>query len=240
MSSSLHHTTALEPMSAHAGKSVTYSLHQQDDPTWVIARNAGPLASRDLRPDDDADNQLGIALIERMAAGDETALAAFYDRYATPLFSLALKIVQNELEAEDVLQESFVNIWRKATNYKATLSAPFSWAVMIVRFKAIDRVRSRQKNRRIIERATTHGYAEAEIDDVSALEPELREKRAHVRRALELLAPESREALELAFFGGMTHDEIAKHLSLPLGTVKSRIRRALSQMRDHVAEVCQT
>lgn len=239
MTSTLNKATAPVPAKAPSGHRVTYSRDQQGDHTWLIARNEGPQTSSDSRLDD-ADHLMGIALIERMAEGDETALAAFYDRYATPLFSLALKIVPNELEAEDVLQEAFVNIWRKAANYKATLSAPFSWAVMIVRFKAIDHIRSQQKNQRIMERAATHFYPEAGIDNHSALEPELREKRAMVRDALDLLEPESREALDLAFFSGMTHDEIAKYLGRPVGTIKSRIRRALSQMRGYVTEVCQT
>jgi RNA polymerase sigma-70 factor (ECF subfamily) len=175
-------------------------------------------------------------MIEGMAVGDEAALAAFYQRFAPTLYGLALKMMKNEKEAEDVLQEGFVYIWRKAAAYNPQLNSPFSWAVMIVRNKAIDRIRSLHRFARIIERATVEFLHCAEADERSADEPMFSEQRAIVRDALAQIPQEQRQAIELAFFSGFTHEEIAAQLATPLGTIKARIRRGMLRMRELVME----
>ncbi|MDD5198943.1 MAG: sigma-70 family RNA polymerase sigma factor [Terrimicrobiaceae bacterium] len=189
-----------------------------------------------IAPDEDSARQEAEGWLGRMGAGEEAALALFYDRFSPPLFGLAVKMLKNEKEAEDVLQDAFLYIWRKAAAYNAQLSSPFSWAVMIVRHKAIDRIRSRQRIDRIVESATAESSHVADTDELSAREPVLREERAMVRSALARLPGEQRQALELAFFGGFTHEEIAERLGAPLGTIKARIRRGLVRLRDLVME----
>jgi RNA polymerase sigma-70 factor, ECF subfamily len=184
----------------------------------------------------DSESQPAVELIERMAAGDELALADFYQSFAPTLYGLAMKMLEDEKEAEDVLQEGFIYIWRKAASYNPQLSSPFSWAVMIVRHKAIDRIRSRRRVERIVDRAMVEFSHFAETDERSADEPVLSEQRAIVRAALAHMPSEQRQALELAFFSGLTHEEIAAHLATPLGTIKARIRRGLIRMRDFVRE----
>jgi RNA polymerase sigma-70 factor, ECF subfamily len=187
-------------------------------------------------PSGDTERQRAVELIERMAAGDEAALADFYQRFAPTLFGLAMKMLDDEKEAEDVLQDGFIYIWRKAAAYNPQLGSPFSWAVMIVRHKAIDRIRSRRRVERIVDRAMVEFSHLAETDERSADEPVFSEQGAIVRAALAHMPGEQRQALELAFFSGLTHEEIATHLSTPLGTIKSRIRRGLIRMRDFVME----
>ena len=184
----------------------------------------------------DTERQRAVELIERMAAGDEAALADFYQRFAPTLYGLAMKMLDDEKEAEDVLQEGFIYLWRKAAAYNPQLGSPFSWAVMIVRHKAIDRIRSRRRAERIVDRAMAEFRHFAETDERSADEPVFSEQRAIVRAALAHMPGEQRQALELAFFSGLTHEEIATHLATPLGTIKARIRRGLIRMRDFVRE----
>jgi RNA polymerase sigma-70 factor, ECF subfamily len=187
-------------------------------------------------PFDGPERQYAVEMIKRMAVGDEAAMAAFYQRFAPTLYGLALKMMKDEKEAEDVLQEGFVYIWRKAAAYNPQLNGPFSWAVMIVRNKAIDRIRSRQRVARIVERATVEFSHFAKADERSADEPVFSEQRAMVRAALAQIPPEQRQAIELAFFGGLTHEEIAAQLATPLGTIKARIRRGMIRMRELVME----
>ncbi len=188
-------------------------------------------------PIEDAERQIAVDLLARMATGDEAALVAFYERFSPSLYGLALKMMQDEKEAEDVLQEALLSIWRRAATYNSLLSSPFSWAVMIARNKGIDRLRSRQRVERIAERATAEFSQQANMDDQSAEEPFFKEQHAIVRSGLARLPSEQREALELAFFSGLTHEEIAERLGVPLGTIKARIRRGLIRMRAFVSEV---
>jgi RNA polymerase sigma-70 factor, ECF subfamily len=181
---------------------------------------------------DEAERKIGVELIARMAAGDEPALGEFYDRFAVTLYSVAMRIMKEARDAEDALQEGLVYMWRRAGAYDPRLSSPYSWAVMIVRNKCIDRLRSRLRVERIVERATAEYSHGGDVDDSSAAEPELREQRIAVRSMLAQLAVEQKQALELAFFSGLTHEEIANHLETPLGTIKARIRRGLLRMRE--------
>jgi RNA polymerase sigma-70 factor, ECF subfamily len=193
-----------------------------------------PKAQSKRTPQDDPERQVAVDLLARMGVGDELALADFYDRFSPVLYGMALKMMKDESASEDVLQEAFICIWRKAANYNSQLSSPFTWAVMILRNKAIDRLRSRQRVEKIAARAVEAFAHAPDTDELSAEQPFFREQRAIVRSALSQLSEEQRLVIELAFFSGLTHEEIAQQLLMPLGTVKTRIRRTLIQLRDLV------
>ncbi len=184
----------------------------------------------------EADRQLDAQLLVRIASGDEVAFGALYDRFSPGLYSFILKMVRDEKEAEDVLQEGFAHIWRRASTYDPARSSAFTWAVMILRNKAIDRLRVRQRIERTMEKATVEFSHFAEADEVSAGEAERREDGALVRSALKEIPEEQKQAVELAFFGGLTHEQIAEKLGAPLGTIKARIRRGLLKLRDFLKE----
>ena len=183
---------------------------------------------------DDPESKFEVSLISRIADGDESAFAALYQRLSSSLYGLAYRMMNDAKEAEDVLQEGFRYIWRRAGSYDPTRSTPFAWAVMIVRNKAIDRLRIRRRGERLRERVEQS--VGLERDESTGEEPALRERSAIVRSALEQIPREQREALELAFFGGLTHEEIADRLTTPLGTIKARIRRGLLKLREFLQE----
>ncbi len=186
----------------------------------------GPQSGRD----DDA------ALVAKMKAGDERAFAIFYDRFAPGVFSMIYAILRDQKESEDVLQEAFLQMWKRTATYDPARSSLFTWAVMISRHKAIDRFRARQRQSRLIdaavleldERLTSPGQREA--DDPFGR----RDERERVRAALAQLGEAQREAIDLAFFTGLTQTEIAERLGAPLGTVKARIRRGLLALRERL------
>lgn len=168
-----------------------------------------------------------------LARQDEQSFAIVYRQLSGRLFSLIFRILQNEGEAEDVLQETFVQMWKNAGSYDASRSAVFTWAVMIARNRAIDRVRSRQRRFRLLESATREAEATEpppapQADELHAREDEGR----RVRAAMSGINEAQREAVELAFFGGLTQVEIAERTGAPLGTIKARIRRGLLALRE--------
>ncbi len=175
------------------------------------------------------------ALVKRVAAGDQEAFSSLYDRLANALFSLAYQLLGDAAEVEDTLQEVCLQIWRSAATYNAKRSSVFSWAVMITRARAIDRLRARGRRQRLAETAADEveksvGVSSrwADASHVSAIKDDA----ARVRSALQTLPGDHRRAIEMAFFSEMTHAEIAQHTGSPLGTVKARIRRGLLRLRD--------
>lgn len=172
-------------------------------------------------------------MMRRLSGGDEASFSAFYRRFAPGLFSMIYQILQDQKESEDVLQEAFVQMWKKAAGYDAERSSLFTWAVMISRNKAIDRVRSRQRRFRTAEAAAVEVEAVPPETGGSAGDlMEQSEERKRVRSALSQLPGAQREAIDLAFFSGMTQVEISSKLGAPLGTVKARIRRGLLALRE--------
>ncbi|MGA8660539.1 MAG: sigma-70 family RNA polymerase sigma factor [Chthoniobacterales bacterium] len=185
---------------------------------------------------EESESQFNAELLKRVAASDERAFATLYERLAPALYGMAFRIMNDAGEAEEVLQEGFTYIWRRASAFDPARSSAFAWAVMIVRNKAIDKLRVRRRGERLRERVTNETDLPGASDEQSAHRPALRERSALVRSALEQIAPDQRQALELAFFSGLTHVQIAEHLEAPLGTVKARIRRGLVKMRDFFHE----
>jgi RNA polymerase sigma-70 factor (ECF subfamily) len=168
-------------------------------------------------------------LLHAVARGDEAALAAIYDRYRLILFGLILRILHDRAEAEDVLQEAFLQVWRRAGDFDETRGRAFTWLVTIARSRALDRLRSAASRARLAD-----GAAQAPGEEVgdAALDALKSEQGAIVRQALAELPDEQRRTLFLAYFEGLTQAEIAARLGDPLGTVKTRMRSGLIKLRE--------
>jgi RNA polymerase sigma-70 factor (ECF subfamily) len=180
-----------------------------------------------------------VTLLLAVAQRDEAAFGALYDRMARPIFSLVLRIVRVRAEAEEVLQEAFWQIWESAPSYQPELGTPFCWIVTVARRKAIDRLRSNMRHLQRIEEAQG---LRTEDDFVVPVGVELmasEERSATVRAALARLGPDERKAIVVAFFDGLTHEEIATALRAPVGTVKARIRRGMLKLKPTLAGLCQ-
>jgi RNA polymerase sigma-70 factor (ECF subfamily) len=168
-------------------------------------------------------------LLRAVARGDEAALAACYDRYRLILFGLILRILNDRAEAEDVLQETFLQVWRRASDFDENRGRAFTWLVTIARSRALDRLRSHGSRARIAAEAA----AENRDSVGDATQETLRsEEGSIVRRALTELPEEQRLALLLAYFEGLTQTEIATRLGIPLGTVKTRMRSGMNRLRE--------
>jgi RNA polymerase sigma-70 factor (ECF subfamily) len=179
-------------------------------------------------------------LLRRMAAADETALGALYDRWSPLVHSLALRLLGDRAEAEEVVEETFWQAWRQAARYEESRGAVSTWLITIARSRALDRLRARRRAR---EEAMAE-LPELDLDASGAIEEraddphrsaEQAERRARVAAALATLPPEQRETIVLAYFGGLSQSEIAERTGLPLGTVKTRTRLAMEKLRDQLA-----
>lgn len=170
-----------------------------------------------------------VELLARIVARDERAVEALYARYSRPLYSLAYQVTGADRFAQDVVQEVFVALWRDASRFDPARGAVAPWLFSLARHKAIDLVR-REANVR--KRTADVDLELHEADDDVDHETWLNFRRERVREAIEQLTPTQREALELAFFGGLTHVEVSEKLGIPLGTAKTRIRSALLRLRD--------
>lgn len=172
-------------------------------------------------------------LLAAMARGDKTALARLYDSLAKPLYSLAFRVLNDATEAQDVVQDVFFQLWHKAPDYDTSRGSVFSWAATLTRNRAIDRVRMRRRRAELLAEAAGELQPAAAAGDAdSAGSLWAQEKAGAVRAALTRLAPDQRTAIELAYFSGLTQQEIATRLDEPLGTIKARIRRGLLQLRE--------
>jgi RNA polymerase sigma-70 factor, ECF subfamily len=173
-----------------------------------------------------------INVVQRLAAGDRDAVAELYDRHAARIMGLAIRIVRNSSDAEDVVQEVFSQAWRTAPNYQPARGTVAGWLLMMARSRAIDRLRSRQTRRDADGGPDLDGLP---ADAVPVSEQLIASQQAaRVREAMTALPVEQRTALELAYFEGLTQTEIAERTQTPLGTVKTRIRTALTSLRRSV------
>jgi RNA polymerase sigma-70 factor (ECF subfamily) len=172
-----------------------------------------------------------MMLIRRLVDRDERALAELYDRHNRLIFGLLIRIIGNQAEAEDALQEVFLAVWNKAGTYDVSLGSPAGWMVGIARNRALDRLRANATRSRTLEAVSREGVQTPtpEQEAVSG------EQRRAVAGALESLADDQRRLLEDAYFLGLTHSELAERHGLPLGTVKTRIRAGMLALRQHLA-----
>lgn len=171
-------------------------------------------------------------LLRRIALRDHAALGELYDRVAGVLFATAIHILGDRREAEEVVQDVFLQVWNKAATFDGALGTAFHWTIGITRNRCIDYLRSRQRRSRLLDEAIQEAGGEAPASATTASKPLSAEELAAVRRAVEGLPPDQHQAIAMAFFGGMTHQEIADKLKEPLGTIKARIRRGMLKLRD--------
>jgi RNA polymerase sigma-70 factor (ECF subfamily) len=180
-------------------------------------------------PEEGGDNPLAD-LLRRAGRGDEAAFAAWYDATSARAYGLAVRVLRDRAQAEEVTQESYLDCWRHAARFDASRGSPLAWLLTIVHRKAVDRVRSAEAAGR---REAVYGRREHEVEhDVTAEEATASLEATRVRTALEDLTEKQRQAVELAFLGGYTHTEVATMLDLPVGTAKTRIRDGLIRLRD--------
>lgn len=169
-------------------------------------------------------------LLQSSGRGDEQAFAKLYDAVSHRLHGLVLRVVRDPAQADEVTQEAMVEIWRQSARYDPALGSPLSWLMTIAHRRAVDRVRSAEASSR---RDTTYHQRNQVIEHDSTAEAATQNMEGHrVRQALRSLTATQRGALELAYFGGYTHSEVATMLDIPLGTAKTRIRDGLIRLRD--------
>ena len=170
------------------------------------------------------------ALIRGLAAQDQRAMAKLYDTTRRLIYGLVSRIVTDPSAAEEVLLDVYMQAWRQADRYDAERGAPLAWLTTIARSRALDRARSssqEHRRREPLEVASQHAV-EGGADEAAFAS----ETRRHVQRALDSLTPEQREVIELAYYGGFSHSEIALELGQPLGTVKTRTRLGMIKLRE--------
>jgi RNA polymerase sigma-70 factor (ECF subfamily) len=169
-------------------------------------------------------------LLQRSGRGDENAFAELYDAVSRRLHGLVLRVVRDPAQSEEVTQEAMVEIWRQSARYNPALGSPLSWLMTIAHRRAVDRVRSAEASSR---RDTTYQQRNHVVEHDSTAEAATQNMEGRrVRQALSTLTDTQRGALELAYFGGYTHSEVATMLDIPLGTAKTRIRDGLIRLRD--------
>jgi RNA polymerase sigma-70 factor (ECF subfamily) len=172
--------------------------------------------------------------IRAAADGESHALARLYDESCRLVYAIAFRIVGNAADADEVTVDVYTQVWRQARTYDPGRSSPSTWLIMLARSRALDRVRARDWRRRretVLDEAAGARSAGDPPDQAAFLG----EQRSRVRSAMAALAPDQREAIELAFFDGLTHSELAERLGQPLGTVKTRIRLGLMKLRQALA-----
>jgi RNA polymerase sigma-70 factor, ECF subfamily len=169
-------------------------------------------------------------LIQRVLAGDQSALADLYARYGGAVFSVALRVLNNRALAEEVTQDTFLKVWSQAHTWDSSKGRLSSWLLTIARYGAIDLLRKEQRR---------PGSSAVDLDDILNMvgrrapmdDPQWHDGRL-LRALLQQLPSEQSQVIELTFYQGMTHTDMAEHLQLPLGTVKTRVRLGLQKLRD--------
>jgi RNA polymerase sigma-70 factor, ECF subfamily len=175
-------------------------------------------------------------LLERVARGDEAALERLYDTYSGALYAVAFRISGERSDAEEIVLDTFAQAWRDAPRFQSSRGSAIAWLTMICRSRALDLIRARGRRAKVVDKASA-----AEPDTPPGMgtsEPrtdrsvERMERRKVVADALMALSPVQREAVQLAYYEGLSHSEIAERLGEPLGTVKTRVRLAMQRLRD--------
>jgi RNA polymerase sigma-70 factor (ECF subfamily) len=175
-----------------------------------------------------------VQLLRRVASGDREAFARLYDRYASPVFTFALRLLHTRSDAEDLLQEVFLQVWRQASDYRAERGSPEAWLMTITRSRAIDKLRSRRRTEQSV--GASEEALSGAVDGRAGSDTAASDARLMVQGALAQLPEAQRLVLELAYFDGLTQSEIAARLGEPLGTVKTRMRAGLERLRGFLRD----
>ena len=189
-----------------------------------------------LRPGPDPRTLADEDLMARVQAGEARAFEVIFDRHAGPAFSLAYRMCGRRTLAEDIVQEAFVSIWRSGARYDQGRGSVRAWILSAVHHRAIDAFRreAAKQSRDVGDDAAAQRLPSAELTDAEAVR---RDEAKRVRSALEGLPADQRQVIELAYFGGFSHSQIAELLELPTGTVKGRMRLGLSKLRGALGEL---
>jgi RNA polymerase sigma-70 factor, ECF subfamily len=189
-----------------------------------------PITAQIIRPHTE-ETKNWVAQLSRIAVGDQIALASFYDSTNSRVFSLILRILTNHSNSEEVLVDVYLQVWRQAANYQIERGTPMVWLMTIARSRALDRLRSGRQERQCnqsLDLARELRSFEA-LPDSSAIN---NEHQQIIRKALMTLSIEQRQALELAYFSGLSQSEIAEKIGKPLGTVKTRLRLGMMKLKN--------
>ncbi|MFZ4484224.1 MAG: sigma-70 family RNA polymerase sigma factor [Chthoniobacterales bacterium] len=183
-------------------------------------------------PEED-DRAVELELMARIVGRERAAFEELYTRYANILYATALKFLKTESDAQDVVQDVFIQIWDKAKLYDSTKGKPLTWALTLTRNRSIDRIRAIQRRSRLRDEFEHESAVDESTSVREALsEVDASEKAKILRQAVSQLSPQQRAVIELAFFRGLTQNEIADQLGEPLGTVKARARRGLMKLKE--------
>jgi RNA polymerase sigma-70 factor, ECF subfamily len=189
-----------------------------------------------MEPDPAKELEAEIELLKRIGQGDRRSFEELYDRFAGVLFSTAYRLLKNQQAAEDVLQDVFIQIWKKAPLYSPDRGRPMTWAVTLTRNKAIDLLRATRRRGCLQDNVQQELETFEQFDDRSSFNAVTSAETSKlVRDAMQKLSKDQRQAIELAFFSSMTQTEIAERLNAPLGTIKARIRRGMMTLREMIS-----
>jgi RNA polymerase sigma-70 factor, ECF subfamily len=180
-----------------------------------------------------------VDLMTGIQAGDPDALSQLYDRYSGIVKALILRIIHNDTEADDLLQEVFMEIWNQAKNFSATKGKPLGWMVTLTRRRAIDALRKKQAYARAEERLQAEPEQQplAWVQNTTAEDITSGDRRALMAKVIQSLPEAQQQVIDLAFFQGMSQREIAAHTNIPLGTVKTRLELGLKKIYDSLKEL---
>jgi RNA polymerase sigma-70 factor (ECF subfamily) len=175
-------------------------------------------------------------LLRRIARQDRSAFSQLYDRYATILYSTILRVLDNQDEAAEVMQDVFAQIWEKAGMFDPVAGHPFNWILTFARRAAIDRLRAQKRCYSFVEEIAQELKSDTNFFDRGTAEIFGREKASMIRAVVETLPLEQRQAIEMAFLGGLTQNEVSEILRQPLGIIKARIRRGMLILRESLKD----
>jgi RNA polymerase sigma-70 factor (ECF subfamily) len=191
-----------------------------------------PAAFPAVSPQGEGDD---LSLVGRASRGDRQALQALYERYASKAMAVALRVLRLTSEAEEVVQETFLEVWRRAPEFDPARGSPQAWLLTICRTRAIDRLRSRVASARVLNQPEGGGLSAPSPSEGA----ERRQTRERIDAALARLPPEQRRVLELAYFEGLSQSEIAERTGEALGTVKTRVRLGMEKLASLLAELAE-
>ena len=183
------------------------------------------------------DRTVELDLLARITKRERAAFEELYTRYSNILYATAMKFLKEDADAQDVVQDVFIQIWDKAKLYDPAKGKPLTWALTMTRNRSIDRIRAIQRRTRLrddFEKETVADESAGIREALSGVDAS--ERTQILRDAVARLSPEQRKVIDLAFFGGLTQSEIADRLGEPLGTVKARARRGLMKLKEHLGE----